>query len=81
MRTLKMLTAAAAIAAFAGGSAAAQQMPSDTGTNANGPITILKNMQSEPGGVWVAINGPSVDDLRMATTPTSPATSTPARTR
>jgi hypothetical protein len=66
MRTLKMLTAAAAIAAFAGGTAVAQQAPSDSGTNANGPITILKNMQSEPDGVRIAIDGARVDDLRMA---------------
>ena len=66
MRTLKTLTVAAAIAALAGGTAAAQQQPSDTGTNANGPITILKNMQAEPDGVVVRIDGHEVDHLHMA---------------
>src|ERR1700736_280534 len=66
MRTFKMLTAAAAIAALAGGTAIAQQTTSDTGTDANGPITILKNMQAEPAGVEVDVNGAQVDDLRAA---------------
>src|SRR6202011_2735676 len=66
MRTFKMLTAAAAIAALAGGTAAAQQTPGDTGTDANGPITILKNMQAEPDGVEVDVDGQQVDDLHMA---------------
>ena len=61
-----MLTAAAAIAALAGGTAIAQQTPGDTGTDANGPITILKNMQAEPDGVTVSVDGADVDDLRMA---------------
>jgi hypothetical protein len=68
MRTFKVLTAAAAIAALAGGTAAAQQAPSDTGTDANGPITILKNMQPEPAGVVeVDVDGQQVDDLSQAT--------------
>ena len=58
-----MLAAAAAIAALAGGTASAQQASSDNGTNANGPITILKNMQAEPSGVEVDINGGQIDDL------------------
>jgi len=66
MRTFKVLTAAAAIAALAGGTAIAQQAPSDTGTDANGPITILKNMQAEPDGVEVDVNGQQVDDLHAA---------------
>jgi len=66
MLTLKVLTAAAAIAALAGGTAIAQQVPSDTGTDANGPITILKNMQAEPDGVQVRINGRQIDDLHSA---------------
>ena len=63
MRTFKVLTAAAAIAALAGGGASAQQASSETGTDANGPITILKNMQAEPNGVEVDLNGEQVDDL------------------
>ena len=66
MRTFKMLAAAAAIAALAGGAASAQQASSDNGTDANGPITILKNMQAEPGGVEVDVNGGQVDDLAPA---------------
>jgi hypothetical protein len=66
MRTLKVLTIATALASAAVGSAAAQQQPSDTGTNANGPITILKNMQAEPDGVEVDVNGAQVDDLHSA---------------
>jgi hypothetical protein len=67
MRTFKVITAAAAIAALAGGTAAAQQQPSDNGTNANGPITIFKNMQAEPDGMRVAIDGHEVDHLKSAT--------------
>ena len=66
MRTFKVITAAAAIAALAGGTAAAQQTPTDDGTNANGPITIFKNMQAEPAGMRVAIDGHEVDHLLSA---------------
>jgi hypothetical protein len=66
MRTIKVLTAAAAIAVLAGGAASAQQTAGDTGTDANGPITILKNMQSEPGGVRVRIDGRDAGSLRTA---------------
>lgn len=66
MRTFKVLTAAAAIAALASGTAAAQQQPSDNGTNANGPITIFKNMMPEPDGLVVRIDGREVDHLHMA---------------
>ena len=62
-----MLTAAAAIAALAGGTAAAQQTAGDTGTDANGPITILKNMQAEPAGVRVTVDGQEVDHLDSVT--------------
>jgi hypothetical protein len=62
-----MLTAAAAIAALAGGTAAAQQTPSDTGTDANGPITILKNMQPVGAPAEVDVDGQQVDDLSTAT--------------
>jgi voltage-gated potassium channel Kch len=61
-----MITAAAAIAALATGPALAQQSPSDTGTDANGPITILKNMVAEPAGLHVSIDGKEVDHLRTA---------------
>lgn len=67
MRTFQVLTVAAAIAALAGGTSIAQQATSDTGTDANGPITILKNMQPEPDGVQVAVNGQQIDDLHAAT--------------
>jgi hypothetical protein len=67
MRTFKVITAAAAIAMLAGGTAAAQQTPTDNGTDANGPITIFKNMQPEPDGLRVAIDGHEVDHLRSAT--------------
>lgn len=64
MRTFKVLTAAAAIAALAGGTAVAQQTPGDTGTDANGPITILKNMQAVPqGAARVDVDGQEVDHL------------------
>lgn len=66
MRTIKVLTAAAALAAMTAGGALAQQPRSDTGTDANGPITILKNMQTEPDGVTVRIDGAEVDHLQMA---------------
>ncbi len=67
MRTFRVITAAAAIAVLASGTAAAQQVPSDNGTNANGPITIFKNMMAEPDGVRVAIDGHEVDHLKSAT--------------
>ncbi|HEY0393823.1 MAG TPA: hypothetical protein VGD01_04955 [Candidatus Elarobacter sp.] len=66
MRTFKVL-AAAALAALAAGPALAQQIPSDTGTSAGGPITILKNMQAEPDGVVVRVDGAEVDHLQVAT--------------
>ena len=66
MRTFKILTVAAALAVLAGGSAVAQQTPGDTGTDANGPITILKNMQVEPDGVTVTVDGQDVEDLKTA---------------
>lgn len=62
----KIITAAAAIAALASGMAAAQQAPNDGG-NAGGPIAIFKNMQAEPDGVSVAINGEEVDRLKSVT--------------
>lgn len=66
MRTFKVLVAAAVFAALSGGAAIAQQATSENGTDANGPITILKNMQAEPGGVEVDVNGAQVDNLQSA---------------
>jgi hypothetical protein len=62
-----MLATAAAVAALTAGTAVAQQTPSDTGTDANGPITILKNMVAEPAGLRVSIDGREVDHLRSVT--------------
>ena len=81
MRTFKVITAAAAIAALAGGTAAAQQQPSDNGTNANGPITIIKNMLPEDPGVTVRVDGHEIDHLTQAayddiTTTVKPGTNT-----
>ncbi|HEX3468550.1 MAG TPA: hypothetical protein VHT05_10765 [Candidatus Elarobacter sp.] len=67
MRTFKVFIAAAAIATLASGTAVAQQAPSDNGTNANGPITIFKNMMAEPDGLRVAIDGREVDHLKSVT--------------
>ena len=67
MRTFKVITAAATLAVLASGTAGAQQARSDTGTDANGPITIFKNMQAEPAGLRVSIDGHEVDHLRSAT--------------
>jgi hypothetical protein len=53
-------------AALTTGTAVAQQLPSDSGNAAKGPITILKNMAAEPGGVAVRINGREIDHLQMA---------------
>ena len=63
MRTLRVLAATAAIAALATGTSAAQQVAGDNGTDANGPITILKNMVAEPAGVQVTVDGQNIDDL------------------
>ncbi len=67
MRIFKVFAGAAALVVLAAGTAGAQQRPSDAGTDANGPITILKNMVAEPAGVRVSINGREVDHLRSAT--------------
>jgi len=67
MRTLTTLTIAAALAVATAGTATAQQVRSDNGTSAFGPMTILKNMQPEPGGVRVSIDGHEVDHLLGAT--------------
>jgi hypothetical protein len=61
------LVAAAALALLPGLPAAAQQTAADDGTNANGPITILKNYVAESTPVTVLIDGKEIDDLRSAT--------------
>ncbi|MBV9438935.1 MAG: hypothetical protein JOZ24_02970 [Candidatus Eremiobacteraeota bacterium] len=66
MRTLKAALAATAMTVSLASAAIAQQTPSDNGTDANGPITILKNMQAEPDGVRVEIDGAHVDNLQTA---------------
>ena|ERR1700688_531379 len=66
MRTLPVLSFASALAALAVLPAGAQQAPAEDGTSANGPITILKNMQIEPDGVRVTIDGRGVDHLQSA---------------
>jgi hypothetical protein len=66
MQTLRVLAAAVAIVALAVGPSGAQQTPGDNGTDANGPITILKNMQAEPDGVAVWVDGQNVEDLHTA---------------
>jgi hypothetical protein len=67
--TTRIAQAAAAAAALAllAVPAAAQQTPSDDGTSANGPITILKNAVAEQTPVHVVIDGAEVDDLHSAT--------------
>jgi hypothetical protein len=66
MQMFKVFSVAAVIAALACGTAAAQQDPNQ-GNGQSGPIVILKNMQAEPDGVNVEINGEDVDHLRSAT--------------
>ncbi len=63
MQMFKAISAAAALAVLVSGTAAAQQAPSD-GSNADGPIAIFRNMQPEPDGVSVAINGEEIDRLQ-----------------
>ncbi len=66
MRTITVLSFATTLAALAVVPAGAQQAPAEDGTSANGPITILKNMLTEPDGVRVAIGGHEVDHLQSA---------------
>ena len=63
---LSTLLAAAVVATLSAGTANAQQQPSGNGTDSNGPITILKNITSEPDGVTVYLNGTAIDHLRAA---------------
>jgi hypothetical protein len=65
MRNFNALIVATALAAL-GSPALAQQQSSPDGTNANGPITIFKNMAPEPGGITVRIDGREIDHLRQA---------------
>ncbi|HEY5341936.1 MAG TPA: hypothetical protein VIK27_12980 [Candidatus Aquilonibacter sp.] len=66
MQMFKVISVAAAVAVLVSGTAAAQQSPSD-GSNASGPIAIFKNMQAEPDGVSLAINGQEIDRLESVT--------------
>jgi len=64
MRIPIFLAPALIAAALTTGTAIAQQF--DPGNAANGPITILKNMAPEPGGLDVRINGREIDNLQTA---------------
>jgi hypothetical protein len=63
---LNALFLSAALAAAAATPALAQQQATDNGTNANGPITIFKNMLPEDSGVTVRIDGHEIDHLHQA---------------
>jgi|HubBroStandDraft_1064217.scaffolds.fasta_scaffold04024_4 hypothetical protein len=80
MRILSPLILAASLAALAA-PALAQQQASPDGTNANGPITIFKNMAPESSGLVVRVDGHDIDHLHMAayddiTTTVKPGTNT-----
>jgi hypothetical protein len=80
MRSFSALILVAALAAAAS-PALAQQHASDNGTNANGPITIIKNMLPEDPGVTVRVDGHEIDHLTQAayddiTTTVKPGTNT-----
>jgi PhoPQ-activated pathogenicity-related protein len=66
MRSFHALILTAAFAATHAAPALAQQHASDNGTNANGPITIIKNMLPEDPGVTVRVNGHEIDHLTQA---------------
>jgi hypothetical protein len=66
MRSFHALILTAAFAATLAAPALAQQHASDNGTNANGPITIIKNMLPEDPGVTVRVNGHEIDHLTQA---------------
>jgi hypothetical protein len=67
--TIRIGQAAVGVMALAllAGPAAAQQVPSDQGTSANGPITILKNAVAETTPIHVMIGGDEVDNLSQVT--------------
>lgn len=67
MRSFHALVLTAALAATAVAPALAQQRATENGTNANGPITIFKNMVAQGDGVIARINGHEIDQLRQAT--------------
>ena len=67
MKRFATLAATAALLTAAALPGVAQQQPSDTGTNANGPITIIKNYVAEGPGITVRVDGKSVEHLRDAT--------------
>ena len=62
----RMRVAILIAAALTTGTAVAQQMPSDSGNAANGPIAIFKNNTPEPGGFVIRINGHDIDHGQMA---------------
>jgi hypothetical protein len=62
----KLVAAAAGILLMTS-PALAQQQRSDNGTDANGPITIIKNMVAETSPVRVTINGHEIDHLKEVT--------------
>jgi hypothetical protein len=63
---LSNVLAVAVVATLSAVTAIAQQQPSGSGLASNGPITILKNITSEPDGVTVYLNGRAIDHLRAA---------------
>jgi hypothetical protein len=66
MRSYHALILTAALAATATAPALAQQRATDNGTNANGPITIIKNMLAEDPGVTVRVDGRVIAHLDQA---------------
>jgi hypothetical protein len=63
---LSNLLATAVVATLTAGAAIAQQQPSGNAMDANGPITILKNITNEPDGVTVYVSGSEIDHFHVA---------------